>query len=90
MRERGIGVVLIGIGLLMSLSTAPARSAEKLPEVIPLEQLPKETAEVKAMRAELAADVDAFPARMTEMNDRMYHNAPSSARFLTREHSNRY
>jgi amidohydrolase len=74
MKERGSLVVLMSIVLLTGVSTAPVHSAEKPPEVIPLEKLPQEVAEVKAMRAELNAEVDAFAARMAEMNDWMYHN----------------
>jgi metal-dependent amidase/aminoacylase/carboxypeptidase family protein len=55
-------------------SQSPAQAAQHPPEVVPLESLPAESAQVTALRKAVDAEVDAFAARAIEMSDWMYRN----------------
>ena len=61
--------VLSDLGVL-----ALSPSDEKPPEIIPLERLPQETSQIKALRKEIETYIEAYSSRMIEMNDWMYHN----------------
>ena len=55
----------------------PAPGAQKPPEVVPLESLPKERKQIADLRMAIDGEVDAFSARAIEMSDWMYKNPES-------------
>ncbi len=67
-----------GVSLMFFLAVGAApiivSAAEKPPEVIPLEKLPQENAEATGLRKAIDAEVDAYRARIVEMNDWLYHH----------------
>lgn len=71
-----VACVVSGFGSPAKGETAES-VVEKPPEVIPLEMLPAETPGVAAFRRQIEAEIDAYSARLIEMNDWMYHNPES-------------
>lgn len=71
-KKWAIVVVLMMILFPMSFALTPASSEEKPPQVIP-----PEIPEITALRKAIEAKIDAYSARMIEMNDWMYHNPES-------------
>ncbi len=74
-KKSWIILIFLTMFVLSALSVlALPPSDEKPPEVIPLEMLPKETSQLKDMRKDMEAEIEAYSDRMFEMNDWMYHN----------------
>ena len=69
-----VKVVPILLALVLPLS---AQSAEKPPEVIPLGELPGESAQVTQLKKAVETEVDAIASRIIEMNDWMYQHPES-------------
>ncbi len=71
-----VACMALGFGASVAGETAGA-TIEKPQEVIPMEMLPPETPEAAALRQQIEAEIDAYAARLIEMNDWMYHNPES-------------
>lgn len=70
--KRAIFIIMMIIAFSVSAALIPALSQEKPPQVIP-----PEIPEITAIRKAMEAKIDAYSARMIEMNDWMYHNPES-------------
>jgi amidohydrolase len=69
-------LLLVALAVLVSAAPAPAVAADdaKPPEVIALDQLPPESAQATALLKSVYTEIDAYSARMIEMNDWLYKN----------------
>ncbi|NLL62526.1 MAG: M20 family metallopeptidase [Candidatus Atribacteria bacterium] len=83
-----IGIICINI-LIVGFSAAIA--AEAPPTVLPMEELPEETAEITALREKLEVYIDEYMPIMIEMSDHLYNNPESgyfefeSSKYVTAE-----
>jgi amidohydrolase len=66
-----VKVLLALLALALPLS---AQSSDKPAEVIPVSELPGESAQVTKLKKAVEAEVDAIASRIIEMNDWMYHH----------------
>lgn len=70
-----IGAILLAWGAVAGAPVYAQSAGGAGPNAIRLDpRLPAESPETAALRAEIAAKIDAYHARMIEMNDWMYHN----------------
>jgi len=76
--KRKIIVLTVTLFADWTLLQWPAASAQdKPPEVIPLDQLPAETAAFAQLRKQLEAEIESYQPRVLEMNDWLYHHPES-------------
>jgi amidohydrolase len=72
--ERHIKMSWILVVVCASVALGNAQTMEKPPELIALDELPQESAQVGAWKQAIEAEIDAYSNRIIEMNDWMYHH----------------
>ncbi len=69
-----LAFIAISVSAAARPTTVVAADDAKPPEVVALDQLPPEPAQLAALAKDLQAEVDAYGPRMIEMNDWLYKN----------------